>query len=89
MPNNNVSNQPAQTPQDNGFDPSKDIDLSGIEAEIIDTSKGGKIDYNSVPLKIYHIKCQNCGYYYEGSELIEVCPKCGSSDLDESETIAS
>jgi predicted Zn-ribbon and HTH transcriptional regulator len=89
MPDNNTNND-LQTKNSPGFDPNKDIDLSSIENEIIDTSKGGKIDYRELPFStVYHIKCLNCGYYYEGKELIEKCPKCGSDKLDESETLAS
>lgn len=92
---NPQNSQPANTtmPVNTGnntdfFDPTKDIDLSAIESEIIDTSRGDKVDYTQVALnKIYRFKCLNCGFMYEGKNFLETCPRCGSNKLDDSETV--
>lgn len=83
-------------PQDNqnqstdpyaNFDPTKDIDISAIESEIVDTSRGDVVDYNNVAFnKVYRFKCLNCGFMYEGKNLIEKCPRCGSTKLDDTDT---
>ncbi len=88
MPAQNPTNPVPPPSEGETFDPTKDIDLSAIESEIIDTSRGDKIDYKEVAYnKIYRVKCRNCGYYYEGKTMIEKCPRCGSTDLDDSQTV--
>lgn len=68
------------------FDPTKDIDLSAIESEIIDTSRGDKLDYTEIAFsKVYRFKCKSCGFTYEGKDLLTKCPRCGSTELDDSE----
>jgi predicted Zn-ribbon and HTH transcriptional regulator len=68
------------------FDPMKDIDLSHIASEIVDTSKGGAVDYNSVAYnEIYSFKCLNCGFKYEGRQQLDKCPRCGSDKIDDSQ----
>ena len=69
------------------FDPTKDIDISGIESEIVDTSRGDVVDYEKVAFnKVYRFKCLNCGFMYEGKDFIEKCPRCGSTKLDDTDT---
>jgi predicted Zn-ribbon and HTH transcriptional regulator len=80
-PNNT---NPPSTPDT--FDPMKDIDLSHIESEIIDTSKGATVDYNSVAYnEVYSFKCLNCGFKYEGRADLDRCPRCGSDKIDDSQ----
>ncbi len=68
------------------FDPMKDIDLSHIEDQIVDTSKGDTIDFSSVPYNhVYSFKCLNCGFKYEGHQQLDKCPRCGSNKLDDSQ----
>jgi predicted Zn-ribbon and HTH transcriptional regulator len=68
------------------FDPTKDIDLSHIEDQIIDTSKGNTIDFSSVAYnQVYSFRCLNCGFKYEGANLLETCPRCGSEKIDDSQ----
>ena len=82
----NLQNVPVN--ESDSFDPTKDIDLSAIESGIIDTSKGDKIDYEKVAYnKVFRVRCRNCGYYYGGATMIEKCPRCGSTDLDDSQTV--
>lgn len=75
--------------QNNYYDPNQDIDLSAIEAEIIDTSRGDKIDEQAIFTKVYRFKCLNCGFMYEGKNYLESCPRCGSTNLDDSEVSQS
>jgi predicted Zn-ribbon and HTH transcriptional regulator len=64
------------------FDPMKDIDLSHIESQIIDTSKGNEVDFSTVAYnQIYSIKCLSCGFKYEGREVLDKCPRCGSDKI--------
>lgn len=77
--------QNQNTNQNINFDPTRDIDISNLE--IIDTSRGDVVDYNSVAFnKIYRLKCLNCGFTYEGKNFLERCPKCGSTKLDDTDT---
>ncbi len=57
-----------------------------IMAGIIDLSKGPS-DVNQTNGIIYHIICKDCGYVYEGSTEHTTCPRCGSQNLDDSQTI--
>ncbi len=69
------------------YDPNQDIDLSAIEDEIIDTSRGDKVDYDKIAFnRVYRFKCLNCGFMYEGGNYLNACPRCGSNKLDDSET---
>lgn len=72
---------------DTPFDPTKDIDLSAIESEIVDTSRGDKINQEMEFNKVYRLKCKNCGFIYEGPNFLTQCPRCGSAELDDSDTI--
>ncbi len=68
------------------FDPTQDIDLSHIESEIIDTSKGHSIDFSTVAYnQIYSFKCLSCSFKYEGRQLLDKCPRCGSDTIDDSQ----
>lgn len=59
-----------------------------IMAGIIDTSKTpGNPPNQTTGIVIYHIKCKDCGYVYEGSTKHTTCPRCGSQNLDDSQTI--
>jgi rubrerythrin len=79
-----TSQNNAVTDESNDFDPTQDIDLSSVEYK--DTARGDVIDDNVVFTKVYRVKCKTCQFVYEGKDLIKVCPKCGSVNLDDSET---
>jgi rubrerythrin len=86
-----MSDVPQPAKDDNNFykDPN-DIDLSAIEKEIIDTSRGDKINYENMGInKVHRLKCLNCGFMYEGKNYLEVCPRCGSTNLDDSDSPSS
>jgi len=81
-----TGSDPKQNKTDFGknFDPTKDIDLSHID--IIDTSKGDTIDFNTVAYnQIFSFKCLNCDFKYEGRVQLEKCPRCGSDKIDDSQ----
>jgi rubrerythrin len=85
MPDSNTKDS-GQNNQSTNFDPNADIDLSHMESEIIDTSKGDKIDFSKVAYgEVFSFKCLNCGYKYEGKERLEKCPRCGSDKIDDSQ----
>lgn len=72
------------------FDPTRDIDISSIESEIIDTSRGDIIDYEELAFNtVYRLKCMECGFVYEGKIFVEKCPICGSNKLDDTDNIDS
>lgn len=81
---NPVNVSPQSSSNYDNFDPTKDIDLSNIE--IIDTSKGGNIDFSQVAptTRIYSFRCLNCGFRYEGKDDLQTCPRCGSDKIDDS-----
>lgn len=65
-------------------DPNEDIDLSHMEG-IIDTSSGETINFNSsMYSRIYSFSCKDCNFRYEGHQVLEVCPRCGSGNIDDS-----
>lgn len=85
MDTSTISSSTSQPLNDN-FDPTQDIDLSHIESEIIDTSKGSNIDYNSVAYnEIFSFKCLSCDFKYEGRQQLDRCPRCGSDKIDDSQ----
>lgn len=51
--------------------------------KILDTSKGDVIDYNVLSKEMHRLKCNNCGFLYEGMNLITRCPICGSKTFDD------
>jgi hypothetical protein len=82
--NQNQPNNAQNGPVDNNFNPMADIDISNIE--IIDTSKGDKIDFGGVKFnQVYSFKCLNCGLKYEGQVQLERCPRCGSDKIDDTQ----
>lgn len=82
----NTTPQTPNTNYDDNFDPTKDIDISSIEDQIIDTSRGDKVDFQKTAYhQVYSFKCLNCGFKYEGRELLEKCPRCGSDKIDDSQ----
>lgn len=51
--------------------------------KILDTSRGDVIDYNILSKEMHRLKCTNCGFLYEGINLITQCPICGSKTFDD------
>jgi len=88
MPQDQSQNlQPSSIQGTDNFDPTQDIDISSIESEIVDTSRGDIVDYDKVAFnKVYRLKCLNCGFMYEGKNFIDKCPRCGSNKLDDSDS---
>lgn len=90
MPSQTNNNAVGEQQENNGpdfakdFDPTKDIDLSHIQ--IIDTSKGDSIDFNTTAYnQVYSFRCLNCMFKYEGNIMLDKCPRCGSDRIDDSQ----
>ncbi|MCX8034839.1 MAG: hypothetical protein N3A71_00930 [Candidatus Dojkabacteria bacterium] len=58
-----------------------------ILAGVIDTSRTPNNLNQTTNIVIYHIICKDCGYVYEGSTKHTKCPRCGSQNLDDNQTI--
>lgn len=61
----------------------KQNDYFSDKIKILDTSKGDVIDYNALNKEMHRLKCTNCGFLYEGINLITECPICGSKSFDD------
>ena len=74
-----TSNEPEKNSTVGGG--TKEVLRTPQKIKILDTSKGDIINYKDL-MTINRIKCLDCGYLYEGKEILQTCPKCGSSKVE-------